>query len=123
MDASKGYNIFKFGSSPKEFKDLSLEIDEGNTKLYSLDKPSIIIEGIDYDFVRLTFLNNKLATISLQTKNLSAHKLLQVLKEEYGSPKINPKTKACEWKGNLVEVIFTSSKNIAVVDFYGKKVK
>ncbi|MGZ4099134.1 MAG: hypothetical protein ACXVNM_09655, partial [Bacteroidia bacterium] len=62
LDAANGYNAFKFGSSPKDFKDLTLEIDDGNTKLYTLERPVINIDGIVFDYVRLTFLNNKLCT-------------------------------------------------------------
>jgi hypothetical protein len=123
LDAVNGYSYFKFGSSPKDYKDLIVEIDEGNTRLYSLDKPIINIDGIEFEYVHLTFLNNKLATISMQAKNLSAHKMLQFLKETYGDPKINPKNKACEWKGASVDLMFNNTKNVAVIDFYSKKIK
>lgn len=121
LDAANGYSYFKFGSSPKDYKDLMVEIDEGNTKLFSLDKPIINIDGIEFEYVHLTFLNNKLVTISLKAQNLSAHKMLQFLKETYGHPKINPKNKACEWKGNAVDLVFNNTKNVAVIDFYSKK--
>lgn len=123
LDASTGFGSFKFGSSPKEHKDLTLEIADGNTKLYSISRPVINVEGIEFDYVRLTFLNNKLATISMQTKNISAHKMLQTLKETYGDPKRNRTNNNCEWKGKWVELIFSSTKNIAVIDFYSKKIK
>lgn len=122
LDAANGYANFKFGSSPKDFTDLSIEIDEGKTKLYSVAKPVINIDGIVFDYIRLTFLNNKLCTISMQTKNLSAFKMLQFLKESYGIPVQISKTD-CEWKGKSVNVICNITKGIAVIDFYSKKIK
>lgn len=118
MDEKNGFDQFKFGSSPSEYKNLTIEIDEGNSKLYSVSG-SLIIDGIEYEYIRLTFTKNKLSAISMQTKNANGQKLFQTLKASYGEPKLVPKLKHYEWKGNTIQIVYANLPNSeGAIDFY-----
>ncbi|MGZ3918914.1 MAG: hypothetical protein ACXVC7_01410 [Bacteroidia bacterium] len=59
-----GFENYVFGTSPAEYKNLTLEIDEGNTKLYSA-APTIQVQGVEVSDVNITFLKNQLSTNKL----------------------------------------------------------
>jgi hypothetical protein len=119
LDEKNGFMQYKFGSAPSEYKNLSIEIDEGDTKLYSVPGSSIVIDGIDYDYIRITFTKNKLTAISMRTKNSNGQKLFTDLKTLYGEPKLVQKLKHYEWKGNKVQLVFANlANNDGAIDFY-----
>ena len=124
FNESKGFKDYIFGTSPDNYKNLTLEIAEGNTKLYSLDQTTITIDGVDMNYIRLTFTKNKLSNISLQSKNSGGEKLLQQLKETYGEPtRISPTKKSYEWLSDKLHLLYekdTGGTN-ATVSFSNKK--
>lgn len=123
LDEKNGFDQYKFGTSPELYKNISIEIEEGNSKLYSALAP-IIIDGVQFEYVRLTFEKNKLTAISIQSKNSTGQKFLQSLKSSYGDPKLLPKTKNYQWLGNKVQLIYTSlANNDGQFDFYAKNLK
>jgi hypothetical protein len=119
LDQKNGFDQFKFGSSPSEYKNLAIEIDEGDSKLYSVAGSSIVIDGIEYDYIRITFTKNKLSAISMRTKNSTGNTLLTNLKSSYGEPKFVAKAKHYEWKGNTIQLVYAGvQNNDGVFDFY-----
>src|SRR5688572_4053195 len=105
LDEKNGFKQFQFGTSPSEYKNISIEIDEGDSKLYSVTG-ALVIDGVEYEYIRLTFTKNKLSAISMQTKNSNGQKFFQTLKASYGEPKLVQKLKHYEWKGNNVQLVF-----------------
>jgi len=123
LDEKNGFMQYKFGSSPEEYKNISIEIEEGSSKLFSVTGSPIIIDGVEFEYIRLTFVKNKLSAISLQTRNSGGQKFLQSLKSSYGEPKLASKKKNYEWLGNKVQLVYTSLSNKdGLFDFYSKKV-
>ncbi|MDP1799987.1 MAG: hypothetical protein Q8L81_01450 [Bacteroidota bacterium] len=124
LEGQNGFKNYVFGTSPNELKNLTLEIDEDNTKLYSLPEDNIKIEGVEFEYIRVTFSKNKLSTISVQTKNATGPKFLEVLKENYGEPKLNAARKSFEWASSNMLVIYekNNSGKDASISFYGKKI-
>lgn len=123
LDKKNGFANFVFGTAPTEYKNLVLEMDEGTSKLYSLDQSPIKIDGIDFAHVRVTFHRNKLAVISLQTKNSMGTTFLQALKAKYGEPKLNAKHRMYEWTGKKVQLSFSNNNSLdkdASVEFITK---
>ncbi len=124
LEGQNGFKNYIFGISPNELKNLTLEIDEDNTKLYSLPEDNIKIDDVEFEYIRVTFSKNKLSTISIQTKNATGSKFLQVLKENYGEPKLNVAKKSSEWISSDMLVIFekNNSGKDASISFYSKKI-
>ena len=122
LDQKNGIGIYTFGSSPSSYKDLYLEIQEGNTTLYSSDEDYIQIDGVKLDYVRVTFIKNKLAAIALGTKGKSGFKMYQYLIDNFGKPQ--QLKKSAEWNGSKVQLSFekTSDGNDAVVSLYSKEI-
>jgi hypothetical protein len=115
-----GFDKFIFGSSPSDYKDIRLEIDEGNTKLYT-SKTHPSVSGVDFDAVNLTFNSNKLTSVAVKTINGTGNNFLKALKDSYGAPaKSNPSTGVYEWKNNQINLIFQKNSNSqdASVSFY-----
>jgi hypothetical protein len=122
LDEANGFKNFKFGTQPSDYKNLMIEIEEGNSKLYSVDNASIVIDGIQYEYIRLTFIKNKLAAVSLRTKNGNGSKCFQDLKNNFGLPKKNVKENSQEWNGSKVQLTYMSvTGNDAIADFYCKE--
>jgi hypothetical protein len=123
LENKNGFTSYVFGDSPNKYQNLMLEIDENNTKLYSLPEDNIKIEGVNFEYIRVTFLKNKLSTISVQTKNATGLNLFNVLKESYGEPsRTNHSQKVCEWLLAEMKVVYeksTTDKD-AVISFYCK---
>lgn len=118
-----GFKTFVFGDAPNKYKNLLLEIDENNTKLYSSPEENVKINGVDIEFVRVTFLKNKLSAISVQTKNFTGSNLFDLLKQDYGEPsKINYSKKVYEWALQGMKVIYekNNTDKDAVISFYSK---
>ena len=123
LDKKNGWAHFKFGTPPSHYENLTLEMEEKNTKLYSVNQPKINIDGVDFEYIQLTFHFNKLAIISLKTKNASEDKFLKILKENFGPPiKSNLSEKVFEWSGHKVLLTFGDNGFMkdATVDFYYK---
>lgn len=104
--AQQKFGDFTFGSSPSEYKNLDLEIDEGDTKLYS---SSSKVEGLELADLNITFTKNKLSGIALRTKNAGGEKLLKTLKDTYGEPVIKSASRM-EWKNAKLQIFFEKDK-------------
>lgn len=113
-----------FGSSPEAYKNLTLEIEEGHTKLYSLNEPGLVIDGVELEYLRITFTKNKLSDIAIQSRNSNGSKLLKNLKDSYGEPNRTGKTKkSYEWFNDRLLLLYESNMagNDATVSFTSKK--
>ncbi len=123
LDESNGFENFKFGSSQANYKNLTVEIDEGNIKLFSVAPEEIKIQGIEFENVRLTFIKNKLSAIALTTKNSTGKAFLDLLKSKYGIPKTFKQN--YEWSGKKVLLIYESydTGTDAVINFYSTNEK
>jgi hypothetical protein len=122
--AAKGFKNYLFGTSPNDYQNLVLEIEEGNTKLYSLNEPGLVIDGVEVEYLRVTFTKNKLSDISIQSRNSTGKKLLQNLRENYGEPtRVNKLKKSYEWKNEKLQLLFESNVagSDATVSFSNKK--
>lgn len=123
LDQQNGFNVYIFETPPNGYRDLMLEIDEANTKLYSLDKDPIIIASVEFEYVRITFFKNKLSAIAMQTKGGYGPRFLQSLKEAYGQPvKPKPNKETYEWNGTRLHMIYEAnpSGKDATISFYNK---
>jgi hypothetical protein len=121
LDERKGFKNYIFGSAPETYKNITLEVKEGNTQLYSIHDSAIIIDGFELEYLRLTFFKNKLSVISFQTKNHSGDKMLENLKQDYGDPaKKDPAKEKYIWKGNKLHLVYEghSRNHDATVSFY-----
>lgn len=117
LDKANGFEKFVFGTSPANYQNLTLEIDEGNTKLYSVDAiPQI--NGAQLHYVRLTFCRNQLSAISIATKNSSASQFLHYLLDNFGPPATVKGNS--EWASKNVHLIYEpgNSKKDAVISYY-----
>ncbi len=123
LDQQNGFNVYIFETPPSNYRDLMIEIDEGNTKLYSLDKDPIVIAGVTFDYLRITFFKNKLSAIAMQTKGGNGARFLQALKEAYGQP-TKPKSNKehYEWVSTRLHLIYEQdpSGKDATISFYNK---
>lgn len=118
LDEANGFEIYKLGTSPANYKNLTIELDESNTKLYSADNDAVKIQGVKLSFIRITFTNNRLSAITAATINSSGPALLNYLTGKYGTP---VKVKGFyEWKGQKVKLLYESLNNgkEASVSFY-----
>ncbi len=121
LDEKNGFETYTFGSSPGQYKNLTLEIEEGYTKLYTVEQPNI--KGAEFEYVRVTFFKDKLSAITLQTKSATGSKLLQNLKENYGEPvKLNKPKENYEWVSSKYRLLYepNASSGDATVSFYTK---
>jgi hypothetical protein len=121
LDKANGFENFKFGTTPAEYKNLNLEIDEGTTKLYSLNTlPQI--NNAQLEYVRLTFCKNRLSAISIGTKNSSASKFMHYLLDNFGPAKTTKQNS--EWKSQKVHLIYEqdSSGKDAIINYYSNEI-
>jgi hypothetical protein len=121
LEKCHGFEEFTFGSSKQLYKNLTLELEEGNSQLYTVNSTTVKLNGVQLDYFRVTFIKNKLTDISISTKNTTGAVLFKYLKDNYGSPK---KLKnRFEWIGNKVHIVFELYNNNkdAYVDFYSNK--
>ncbi len=120
IEKCHGFENYTFGSSKQLYKNLSIEIDEGNSQLYNVNVNEVKMAGVQLDYLRVTFIKNKLTDISLSTKNNTGAAFFNFLKDNYGSPK---KFKnRFEWLGKNVHIVFELFDNNkdAYVDYYSK---
>ena len=117
---NNGFEKFKFGTPKETYRNLTLEMEEGNSSLYTANPDEIKKTGVQIESVRLTFTKNKLSAIALSTKNATGLSCFRFLKEHYGEP-VNQKNHYC-WNKTDMTVVFELSKNKkdAYIDFYGK---
>jgi hypothetical protein len=120
-DNSSGFEGFRFGTPKEAYRNLTLEVEEGNSRLYTVSPNEIKIDGVQLESIRLTFINNKLSVIALSTKNATGLACLSFLREQYGNPVNNKRNQYC-WKKTDMNIVFELSKNKkdAYIDFYGK---
>lgn len=119
---SGGFEGFKFGFPKEAYQNLTLELEEGNSRLYTANPDEIKIAGVQFEFIRITFIKNKLSAISLSTKNATGLNFLRFLKEQYGNP-INKKNQYC-WNKPDMSIVFelSGNKKDAYIDFYEKQI-
>lgn len=109
---SKGFNVYIFGTAPAAYRNLQIEIEEGNSKLYSVNQANITIAGVEIEFIRLTFTKNKLTDIVFQTKNATGAKLLQNMRESYGEPtRANKIKKNYEWLSDKAQMLYEYNRS------------
>jgi hypothetical protein len=117
---SGGLEGFRFGTPKEAYRNLTFEVEEGRSRLYTANPDEIKIAGVQFETIRLTFINNKLSVIALSTKNATATNCLRFLTKQYGNP-INKKNQYC-WNKPDMNIVFELSKSRkdAYIDFYGK---
>lgn len=123
LDVQNGFNVYIFETPPTNYRDLMIEIDEGNTKLFSLDKDPIVIADVTFHYLHLTFFKNKLSAIAMKTKGGSGPRFLQALKETYGQPaKPRPGKEYYEWVSPRLHLIYEADPTgkDAAISFYNK---
>ncbi|MCE3226817.1 MAG: hypothetical protein K0S32_1368 [Bacteroidetes bacterium] len=113
LDEKNGFGNYTFGTAPAAYKNLVLELDEGNTKLYTSPKTAITVEGVEVDNVNVTFVKDKLSSIVFNTKNSTGGKLLQTLKQLYGEPKVNSAKGIYEWVSSKVQLLYEAGRSSA----------
>lgn len=123
LDESNGFENFKFGTSFSDYKNLNIEIDEGNIKMFSVIPAEVNIKGIEFESIRLTFIKNHLTAIALTTKNSTGKAFLELLKLKYGAPKTVKHN--YEWSGKKVLLIYETydTGKDAAVNFYASAEK
>ena len=122
LDESNGLKNYIFGTSPESYKALSIEIHEGDTKLFTCTSNTLQIASVEFEYVRVTFFKNKLYDLTLRSKNSTATKLLQSLIESYGKPVLVKGN--YEWQGKKVLLVYQKFKgeNDAVISFSSKEI-
>jgi hypothetical protein len=121
LDKANGFDKYKFGTAPTNFQNLNIELDEGTTKLYSSNElPQL--NGVQLEYLRLTFCKNQLSAISIATKNGSAAKLMHYLLDNYGPAKSVKKNS--EWQGKKVYLIYepVGTGKDAIVSYYSNEI-
>lgn len=120
LDKCNGVENFIFGTPKSQFKNITLEIEEGTAQLYTADAEALKITGVQFDYIGVSFIKNKLSAVSMSTKNSTGGAFFNYLKGNFGTPK---KTKnQFEWQGKSITIVFLLSKNNkdASIDFYSK---
>lgn len=118
LNECNGFEKFVFGTSKESYKNLNLELEEGNSRLYEAEPGDIHTNGVQFDFIRLTFTNNRLSAIALSTKNATAAAFLKCLPT--GMVPLAKVKKHFEWLGKQVRIVYepyTGNKD-ASIDFY-----
>lgn len=122
LDQQNGFNIYIFETPPSNYRDLMIEIDEGDLKLYSLDKSPIVIAGVEFDYLRITFFKNKMSAIAMQTRGGYGPRFLQALRETYGAPVKKPNKEIYEWVSPRLHLIYEAAPGgkDGTISFYNK---
>lgn len=120
IDKCIGLGIYKFGTLKNQYSELDLEIEEGDVRLYTAKIDEIKIKDVKFEYIRITFIKNKLSGISLSTKNSTGIVFFNHLTTNYGTPLKRKNSQ--EWVGKNVKIIFDMYKNSkdASIDFYFK---
>lgn len=119
LDKCNGIENFIFGTPKEHFKNITLEIEQGSAQLYTINSDALKISGVQVANISISFIRNKLTTISISTRNFTGSAFFRYLKDSYGPP---IKTKNhFDWSGKHVNIILELSNNKdAVIDFYSK---
>jgi len=123
LDTCNGFEQFVFGTGKESYKNLILEIEESNAQLYSANENAIKISNVQFEYIRISFIRNKLSNIEMATKNTTSASFLKVLKARYGEPVKTQKNFV--WSGKNVTIIYVPylhSKD-AIIGFCSKKIK
>lgn len=123
LNTCNGFGKFVFGAPRESFANLTLEITEGSLQLYHIDTKEVNIPGVDFEYIRLSFIHNKLTAIAMLTKNSTRENFLGILKEKYGVP--TKRNGNYEWSGKYVRIVYEPYKNSrdAAIDFYRNATK
>ncbi|MGZ3903414.1 MAG: hypothetical protein ACXVC6_06960 [Bacteroidia bacterium] len=121
LDEDNGFGNYKFGTSPAQYNDLMIELDEGRTKLYSSTEVSIPVKDVKAANIRVTFCRNQLSSICIKSKNGTGINFLQYLTEKYGTPQ---KVKGnYEWLSKKVQLLYEPIDNKdGAVTFYSREI-
>lgn len=120
LDKCNGIGNYIFGAPKNQFKNITLEFEQGNAQLYTVNENPSIINGVELDYLRISFIKNKLSAISISTKNSTGAVFFKYLKEKYGAPVKNKNQ--FEWSGkhaNITLELYNKNKD-ASIDFYSK---
>lgn len=125
LDEKYGFEQYIFGTSPREYNNLVLEIDDGSVKLYSASQSFTKFEGVKFEDLNMTFNGNKLSAISFKTKSSTGLKFFKKLKEMYGEPKKYALQKEdYEWLGAEVMLLYEHiSPTDAQITYYCRNIK
>jgi hypothetical protein len=118
LNECNGFGNFVFGTTKESYKNLSFEVEEGGSRLYEAGPNAIHVEGVQFEYIRVTFTHNQLSAIALSTKNATAAVFFKTLTSRYGNPlKVK---KHFEWLGKNVRIVYEpyTRNNDAAVDFY-----
>lgn len=120
LDKCNGIDRFIFGTSKEHFKNIRLELEQGNAQLYTMNASALKIPGVEISDLKISFIKNRLSAISIVTKNSSSVALLKYLKNTYGNP--TKHRSQLEWSGKHVFITFELYGNSkeAALDFYSK---
>ncbi len=99
-----GFGGLEFGTSPKQHKNLSLEIWEGETALYSLTRELTVAANKVRD-VRLTFTKNKLSVISGVAGKKGREAIIAELQDNFGKLRFSKVKNFEEWQNNKVKIV------------------
>lgn len=126
LDAKNGFDSFIFGTAPNSYTCLTLEIEEGNTKLYNSSTRQTSAKDLEFEDLSLTFNKNRLSVITIRTTGQWAETFMKKFKEMYGEPTKSNKPKGTfEWLGSKVQLVYelNAKNNSAVITFYSKIIK
>lgn len=120
LDNCNGIDRFVFGTPKEQFKNITLELEQGNAQLYTMNASALKIPGVEISDLRISFIKNRLSAISIVTKNASSAALLKYLKNTYGNP--TKHKNQLEWSGKHVDITFElyGNSKVAALDFYSK---
>lgn len=121
LDKCNGFENYKFGTSEKLYKNLTLEIEEEDIQLYNVNSNYLnIIHEVQFEYIRITFTKNKLSAIALSTKDRTGSAFFKYLKNNYGNPMKIKNT--YEWLGKNVRIVYEPYKKSddGIVDFYSR---
>lgn len=118
LNSCKGFEKFTFGAPKNAFKKLVPEAAESDSNTYMVDPKEVSIPGVEFESIKVSFIKNKLSSVSILTKNSTRGVFFQFLKEHYGIPSKTSRT--YEWVGKDVQIIYEPCQNSreAVIDFY-----
>lgn len=118
LNSCKGFEKFTFGAPKNTFKNLVLETEEGDSNTYMVNPKEVSVPGVEFESIKVSFIKNKLSSVSILTKNSTRGVFFQFLKEHYGTPSKTSRT--YEWVGKDVQIIYEPFMNSreAVIDFY-----
>ncbi|MBL7934541.1 MAG: hypothetical protein JNM51_01880 [Bacteroidia bacterium] len=124
LDKCNGFEKYKFGTSEKLYKNLTLEIEEEDIQLYTVNSNNLnIINEVQFEYIRVTFNKNKLSAIALSTKDKTGSTFFKYLKNNYGNP-IKIKN-TYEWLGKNVRIVYEPYKKSedGIIDFYSREAR